>query len=108
MPLVLHGLRNRRLCGCRSGDIYLYVSGITLPLRAVLNVNLEIPEIVDGTVVRPAPEPIVMTITVDTRSLTNGTTFVVYRWDVASQVPSSNMQYCASTAPRSWVVNATE
>jgi hypothetical protein len=66
-----------------------------LPVRSVLNVNYERPEIVEGSGIRPAPQTMRMNVTIDISSMPVGATFVVCRWDVTSRLPSSDWQYCA-------------
>lgn len=74
----------------------LDLNGDTLPVHIETSVNYEKPEIKNGSNERPAPEPLVLTITID--QLVPNTLYYLYRYDNVQNVPDSNFNAHAAAA----------
>lgn len=78
------------------------INGDTLPVRVDTNVNYEKPEIQDGTSTRPAPMPLVLTITIS--HLQPGVEYNLYRYNAFASVPNEQFNAHASSASQSWKI----
>lgn len=108
--------KTRRQANATNGSVYALASGgknfgvaitgitdpahETLPVRLSTNVNYERPEIGKHSTVRPAPMPLVLTITV--RHLQPGVTYRLYRYYSFASVPNGHFNAKASQARQSW------
>ncbi len=112
---------NRRQANSTTGNIYsladanpdygIAITGVadssreTLPVRVFTSANYESPEIKDGSNTRPKPMPLTLTATVS--DLRPGTTYNLYRYDSAKDVPTSDFNAGRSAAAQSWTFTAT-
>jgi hypothetical protein len=91
-----------------GGDYGLAVTGVsdlyhdTLPVRVDTNVNYEKPDIANHSNTRPAPMPLVLTITVS--GLQPGVAYKLYRYNDFSKVPDYAFNANAANALQSWNV----
>ncbi len=91
-----------------AGDYGVAITGVTdpahdtLPVRLQTNVNYEKPEIVDKTSIRPAPMPLVLTVTLS--GLKAGTPYKLYRYSSFSAVPDAAFNAHAAQAAEEWDV----
>lgn len=72
------------------------LNGDTLPVRVDTNVNYEKPEIKDGSIIRPAPMPLTLTITVS--ELKPNVLYYLYRYSNFGSVPDSKFNAQADKA----------
>ncbi len=92
----------------QGGDYGLAVTGVsdlyhdTLPVRLATNVNYEKPDIANHSTVRPAPMPIVLTVTIS--GLQPGVDYKLYRYNDFAKVPDFAFNAAASQAAESWNV----
>ncbi|MGH8045928.1 MAG: hypothetical protein ACREKL_01660 [Chthoniobacterales bacterium] len=77
--------------------------GETLPVRIATSRNDEIPVMKRKSIVRPAPMPLTLTVTVS--NLTPGVAYKLYRYDRLYAVPDSRFNANAAAAAQSWDVN---
>lgn len=95
----------------KGGNYGLAVTGVsdlyhdTLPVRLATNVNYEKPEIANHSNTRPAPMPIVLTITVS--GLQPGVAYKLYRYNDFGKVPDFAFNAKAAQASESWNVQIT-
>jgi len=109
---------SRKQANARNGAIYstadngtnfgIAITGVkdtdheTVPVRVDTNVNYEIPAIKNGSNERPAPMPLVLTVTVS--GLTPGVTYRLYRYNSFESVPDNHFNAHAGQAYQSWTV----
>ncbi len=74
----------------------------TLPVRLKTDPNSESPEIDDGSSVRPAPEPLLLTLTIS--SLQPGVLYNLYRYNDLALVPDSAFNAHAENATQHWPI----
>lgn len=112
---------NRQQANAKNGQIYsisndagnygiaiigvMDFNGDTLPVRLDTNVNHEIPEIVDGSNTRPAPMPLMLTITIS--GLKPNVSYNLYRYNNLDSVPDSQFNANASAAFESWQIQVS-
>ncbi|MBA3722909.1 MAG: C39 family peptidase [Parachlamydiaceae bacterium] len=78
------------------------LNGDTLPVRLATNINFEKPEIKNNSNVRPAPMPIILTITIS--DLEPHVHYNLYKYNKFSSVPNSKFNAHASQASESWQI----
>lgn len=81
------------------------LSGDTLPVRITTNLNYEKPDIVNKSNSRPAPTPLMLTITIS--NLVPNVKYNLYRYNTLDSVPESNFNAKASQAYGSWSFEIT-
>lgn len=72
----------------------------TVPVRVSTDKNSEVPAIGAGSNTRPAPEPLVLTVTVS--GLTPGVSYNLYRYDAMTAVPNAAFNANAAAASEHW------
>lgn len=108
--------KTRQQANARTGPIYslrsdgrnygIAITGVmdtnrdTVPVRVATDVNYERPQIKNGSNVRPAPMPLILTIIVS--GLTPDVEYVLYRYNDMNLVPNQQFNANASYALRSW------
>ena len=109
---------SRKQANAKNGAIYslsndgsnygIAITGVmdlhkdTFPVRIDTNDNEELPEIEDGSSVRPSPMPLTLTITVS--NLEPNVHYNLYRYDSFESVPNSQFNAHASDASESWPI----
>ena len=107
---------NRVQANAKHGDIYALsnsginygivftgvkdLNGETLPIRLDTNINEEKPAIKDGSTIRPAAEPLTLTITVS--HLEPHVAYNLYRYNDFAKVPDSHFNAHADQASERW------
>jgi hypothetical protein len=81
------------------------VIGDTLPVRLATNFNCECPEIEDKSNTRPAPMPLILTITVS--NLQPGIVYNLYRYNDFNSVPTADFNAHAADATAHWQFQIT-
>lgn len=76
----------------------------TLPVRLSTNVNYERPAMRNGSDARPAPMPLILTVTVS--NLKPGASYRLYRYDDVASVPDTQFNANAGNASGHWTIRA--
>jgi hypothetical protein len=77
----------------------------TLPVRLSTNINVETPEIVENSSVRPAARP--MRLTIKISGLRPNVAYNLYRYSSLAAVPESNFNAKAASAAHKWVIRVS-
>jgi len=113
-------IRTRREANAPNGPIYslaskapdfgIAVTGVidrdreTVPVRVATNLNYELPQIEQGSDLRPKPEPLVLTVTVF--EMQPGAVYNLYRYDSLDAIPNSAFNAHAAGAFQKWAITA--
>ncbi len=112
--------KTRRAANAPKGSIYsiandgnnfgVAITGVvdenheTRPVQVATNINYERPQIAEGSSKRPAPEPLVLTITVS--GLKPGKSYNLYRYNRLDSIPDRRFNANAARAYEKWVIVA--
>ena len=112
--------RTRREANAPNGPIYsvaskapdfgIAVSGVidrdreTIPVRVATNLNYELPQIAEGSDLRPRPEPLVLTVTVS--GMQPGAVYNLYRYDSLKAIPNGAFNAHAGDALQKWIITS--
>jgi len=94
----------------KARDFGIAITGVmdrdheTVPVRVTTNLDYELPQIAQGSSRRPAPERLVLTVTVF--GMKPGASYNVYRYDKLSAIPNGAFNAHASRARRKWNITA--
>ncbi len=110
--------RTREEANARHGPVYslsdesrdfgIAIAGVndldheTLPVRVTTNLNYELPQIAEGSGKRPAPEHLVLTVTVS--GLKRGEKVNLYRYNALGKIPDGAFNANAAKAYEKWKI----